>query len=243
MIQRSVLIAAACALLAFSACKEDTQPNTAATTQVNHGVPGDLNSAAHDIHYEPPTPGDALTLLKDGNKRFLGDSMINTDYHEHIENTKDDQHPHSAILSCMDSRVPPEIVFDQGIGNVFVIRVAGNVEDADVLGSLEFAAKVKKVELILVMGHQNCGAVKGSIDNVKLGNLTQLLDHIKPAIVYSDSSDKARMLEATAKNNVKLTIDLILKNSAVLSDLVKAGSLKIVGAYYHLGTGEVEFLD
>ncbi len=242
MLQRSILVATACAMLIFAACKENTQPTTTAAP-TNHGVPGDLNSAAHDIHYEPPTPADALTLLKEGNKRFLGDSMINTDYHEHIENTKDDQHPHSAILSCMDSRVPPEIVFDQGIGNVFVIRVAGNVEDADVLGSLEFAAKVKKVELILVMGHQNCGAVKGSIDNVKLGNLTQLLDHIKPAIALKDSADKAKMLETTAKNNVKLTIDLILKNSAVLSDLVKEGKLKLVGAYYHLGTGEVEFLD
>ena len=237
------LIPIALAVLTLGACKEGTPADTAANTPANKpAVHSDLNSSAHDIHYEPPTPVDALALLKEGNNRFLGDSMVNTDYHEHLENTKDDQHPHSAILSCMDSRVPPEIVFDQGIGNVFVVRVAGNVEDADVLGSLEYAAKVKKVELILVMGHQNCGAVKGSIDDVKMGNLTQLLAQIKPAIVR-DSTNAARMMEETVKNNVRLTMKLILKNSPILSELVAQNKLKIEGAYYHLGTGAVDFFD
>jgi carbonic anhydrase len=192
-----------------------------------------------NTHYNVETPSKALELLKEGNKRFLSGDMINTDYEEHVEANKDDQHPHSAILSCMDSRVPPEIVFDQGIGNVFVIRVAGNIDDSDVLGSLEYAVKIKKVELILVMGHQNCGAVKGSIDDVKLGNLTQLLQHIKPAITGSGPT----MLEETAKKNVRLTTADILEKSEVIREIARENKVRIVGAYYHLGTGEVEFLE
>lgn len=186
-------------------------------------------------------PAIALNLLKEGNKRFLDGDMVNTDYEEHIEATQNDQHPHTVILSCMDSRVPPEIVFDQGIGNVFVIRVAGNIEDTDILGSLEYAVKVKKVSLILVMGHQNCGAVKGSIDDVQMGNLTHLLHHIKPAI--TNETDKAKMLEETAKQNVRMTIADILKNSPIIAEIAKEGKVKLVGGYYHLGTGEVEFLE
>lgn len=192
-----------------------------------------------NTHYNPEKPTDALTLLKEGNKRFLAGEMINTDYEEHIENTKDDQHPHSVILSCMDSRVPPEIVFDQGIGNVFVIRVAGNIDDSDILGSLEYAVKVKKVELILVMGHQNCGAVKGSIDNVKMGNLTHLLEHIKPAI---DSNAKDKVDDAVRKN-IRITMNDILAHSHVIREQAQQNKVKIEGAYYHLGTGEVEFMD
>jgi carbonic anhydrase len=195
-----------------------------------------------NTHYDAKTPAIALNLLKEGNKRFLDGEMINTDYEEHIEATKSDQHPHSVILSCMDSRVPPEIVFDQGIGNVFVIRVAGNIEDADILGSLEYAVKVKKVELIVVMGHQACGAVKGSIDNVQLGNLTQLLNHIKPAIT-GNPANMEDMMKETVRKNVQLTMAGILERSEVLRNVAKEGRLKIVGAYYHIGTGQVEFME
>ena len=188
------------------------------------------------------TPDDALAEMKTGNQRFLSEKFINTDYKNQIENTKADQHPHTLILSCLDSRIPPEIIFDQGIGNIFVARVAGNVEDANILGSMEFATKVKGTKLIIVMGHNRCGAVKGAIDNAELGNLTQLVNQIKPAIV-SDTINADRMLNESAKNNVKMTIDDILKSSTVISDLVKENKVKIVGAYYDLTTGQVTFLE
>ncbi len=188
------------------------------------------------------TPDDALEELKNGNQRFIDDKLINTDYKEQIELTKSDQHPHSLILSCLDSRVPPEIIFDQGIGNVFVARVAGNVEDANILGSMEFATKVKGTKLIVVMGHNHCGAVNGAINNAVLGNLTQLVDQIKPAIT-GDKTKADLRLDATAKNNVKMTIADILKASPVISDLVKESKLKIVGAYYDITSGRVTFMD
>ena len=188
------------------------------------------------------TPNDALTELKSGNKRFVDGRLINTNYKEQIENTKSDQHPHSLILSCLDSRVPPEIIFDQGIGNIFVARVAGNIEDPNILGSMEFATKVKGTKLIVVMGHNKCGAVKGAIDNAELGNLTQLVNQIKPAIT-GDKSNTDLMLDETAKTNVKMTINDILKNSPVINELVKAGSVKILGAFYDLTSGKVSFIE
>ena len=168
--------------------------------------------------------------------------MTNINYHEQIELTKSDQHPHSLILSCLDSRIPPEIIFDQGIGNIFVARVAGNVEDPNILGSMEFATKIKGTKLIVVMGHNKCGAVKGAVDNAELGNLTQLVNQIKPAIT-GDKSNPDIMLDETAKNNVRMTITDILKESSVLSDLVNNGSVKIVGAFYDISSGKVSFTE
>ena len=188
------------------------------------------------------TPDDALNELKKGNTRFVDGKLENTDYKEQVQATKDDQHPHSVILSCLDSRVPPEIVFDQGFGNIFVARVAGNIEDDNVLGSMEFATKLKGSKLIVVMGHNKCGAVKGAVDNAELGNLTQLVNQIKPAIT-GDKSNPDKMLDETSKNNVKLQIESILKHSDVISALVKEGKVKIVGAYYDLNTGKVEFMN
>jgi carbonic anhydrase len=188
------------------------------------------------------TPDDALAELKKGNQRFMAGRMINTNYKEEIENTKADQHPHSLILSCLDSRIPPEIIFDQGIGNIFVARVAGNVEDPNILGSMEFATKVKGTKLIVVMGHNKCGAVKGAIDNADLGNLTQLVEQIKPAIT-GDKSNPDLMLTESAKKNVELTVADILKESPVINELVKQGTVKIVGAFYDITTGKVSFVD
>ncbi len=188
------------------------------------------------------TPDDALAELKNGNQRFIDDKPTNTNYKEQIELTKSDQHPHSLILSCLDSRIPPEIIFDQGIGNMFVARVAGNVEDPNILGSMEFATKVKGTKLIVVMGHNHCGAVKGAVDNAELGNLTQLVNQIKPAI-KGDLSNHVLMVDETAKNNVKMTIADILKKSTVIAELVANGSVKIVGAYYDLTSGKVSFIE
>lgn len=225
----TVLIAAGM----FSLCAQAEKPSNSlkssdAAVEVKHPI---IN-----------TPDDAFAELKNGNQRFLDGKQINTNYKQAIEETKDDQHPHSLILSCLDSRIPPEIIFDQGIGNVFVARVAGNIEDPNILGSMEFATKVKGTKLIVVMGHNKCGAVKGAIDNAELGNLTQLVTQIKPAIT-GDKKDMDSMLNETAEKNVELTISDILKQSTVINDLVKEGKVKIVGAFYDLTTGKVIFID
>lgn len=185
---------------------------------------------------------EALSEMKSGNQRFLDGKPINTNYKNQIEETKNDQHPHTLILSCLDSRIPPEIIFDQGIGNIFVARVAGNIEEPNILGSMEFATKVKGTKLIIVMGHNKCGAVKGAIDDAELGNLTQLVAQIKPAIV-GDTTNMENMLNETSKQNVKMTIADILKLSPVISELVKENKVKIAGAFYDITTGKVIFLD
>lgn len=194
----------------------------------------------HDPH-AVQTPDEAILELKNGNKRFLQNKPINTDYKNQIEHTKSDQHPHSLILSCLDSRIPPEIIFDQGIGNIFVARNAGNIEDQNILGSMEFATKVKGTKLIVVMGHNHCGAVKGAVDDVELGHLTQLVNQIKPAIVQNE--DKKLMLDETSKNSVKRTINDILRMSPVIEELVKKNQVKIVGAYYNIENGKVIFFE
>jgi carbonic anhydrase len=222
------------AALLFTACAGDTKNRDNATEK-----PGENTAVSHP---SINTPEDALAELTNGNRRFMEGKLINTNYQEEIEATKTDQHPHSLILSCLDSRIPPEIIFDQGIGRLFVARVAGNVEDPNILGSMEFAAKIKGTKLIVVMGHNRCGAVKGAIDNAELGNLTQLVSQIKPAIT-GETSDPDGMLTETAKKNVQLTITDILNQSVVLNELVKEGQLKIVGAIYDITTGKVSFLD
>jgi carbonic anhydrase len=198
--------------------------------------------AQHPVKTEINTPDEAIAELKAGNQRFVEGKLINTDYANQIEHTKADQHPHTAILGCLDSRVPPEIIFDQGIGNLFVARVAGNVEDQNIVGSMEFATKLKGTKLIVVLGHNHCGAVAGAVGNAELGNLTQLVNQIKPAIT-GDESNKESMLDETSRNNVKLTIRDILDQSPIISELVKEEKVKIVGAYYDLETGKVVFLD
>lgn len=206
-------------------------------THKTHASSSNSKHEAHTIH----TPDEAILELKDGNNRFLQNKPINTDYKSQIDHTKSDQHPHSLILSCLDSRIPPEIIFDQGIGNIFVARNAGNIEDQNILGSMEFATKVKGTKLIVVMGHNHCGAVKGAVDDVELGHLTQLVNQIKPAIVQNE--DKKLMLDETSKNSVKRTINDILKLSPVIEELVKKNQVKIVGAYYNLENGKVTFFD
>jgi carbonic anhydrase len=226
----SVIIGAILLFASFAQAQKkpgESVENQISKTEVNHTV---INS-----------PDDALMELKKGNQRFMEGQLINTNYREEIEATRNDQHPHSVILSCLDSRIPPEIIFDQGIGNIFVARVAGNIEDPNVLGSMEFATKVKGTKLIVVMGHNKCGAVKGAIDHAELGNLTQLVEQIKPAIT-GNKSEMDLMMNETAKKNVELTIADILRESPVINELVKQGAVKIVGAFYDLTSGKVIFI-
>jgi carbonic anhydrase len=194
------------------------------------------------------TPAQIVDELKKGNVRFRAGKRASHDYLAQKRATAAGQYPAAVILGCIDSRVPAEIVFDTGIGDTFIGRVAGNVVNDDLLGSMEFACAVAGSKVILVLGHTACGAVKGAIDDVVLGNLTGLLARIKPAIPATKyegekSSKNAAYVDAVASTNVTLSVADIRRRSPVLEDLEKKGSLKIVGAMYDLATGTATFLD
>ena len=193
------------------------------------------------------TPDQIIALMKQGNERFRKRDEQTPDYIAQQRATANDQHPAAVILSCIDSRAPAEIIMDLGIGDVFNSRVAGNISNDDILGSMEFACKAAGAKVVLVMGHTSCGAVKGAIDGVRLGNLTGLLAKIHPAVEATAfkgdrSSKNLAFVDAVAVRNVELTIDSIRANSPVLCDLESAKAIKIVGASYNLETGEVNFL-
>lgn len=195
------------------------------------------------------TPDEAIQALKDGNLRFVSGDVLNQDFKAQIDATAGGQQPFAGILSCLDSRVPPEIVFDQGIGDVFVGRVAGNIEDTNMIGSFEFAGELVGVKLLVVMGHTSCGAVAGACAGAELGNLTALLDDIQPAVelVKADLDEGAEMcatehVNHMAEANVRKTIDDIRSASPVLVELEEEGKLKIVGAMYDISNGVVTWL-
>jgi carbonic anhydrase len=192
------------------------------------------------------TPDDIITLMKQGNERFRQGKESPHDYLAQQKETAKGQYPAAVILSCIDSRAPAETIMDLGIGDCFNARVAGNIANDDILGSMEFACKVAGAKVVLVMGHTACGAIKGAIDNVKLGNLTGLLAKIRPAVdatMYSgDRSGKNYdFVDKVARKNVELTMDGIRQHSSVLADLERANSVKIAGSMYNLETGQVEF--
>ncbi|MEO1246912.1 MAG: carbonic anhydrase family protein [Pseudomonadota bacterium] len=194
------------------------------------------------------TPDEALAALKAGNERFTSGNTLNQDFAKQIEKTGGGQQPYATILSCLDSRIPPEIVFDQGIGDVFVGRVAGNIEDIHMLGSFEFATAAVGTKLLVVMGHTSCGAVGGACQNVKLGNLTHLLTEIRPAVELVQTEHPnadvcaAKHIDQVSEENVRLTVRDIREKSEVIAGLEKEGKLKVVGAMYDITTGEVTFL-
>ena len=194
------------------------------------------------------TPDEAIAALKAGNERFLSGNMINQDFGKQIEKTSGGQNPYATVLSCLDSRIPTEIVFDQGIGDIFVGRVAGNVEDINMVGSFEFAAALKGVKAIVIMGHTACGAVGGACQNAKLGNLTLLLDEIQPAVELvkaqhpNENVCDAPLVDDISEANVVKTIKDIRAKSPVIEQLEKEGKVKLVGAMYDITTGKVRFL-
>lgn len=193
------------------------------------------------------TPDEIIALMKQGNERFRRGGTPTPNYIAQQKATANDQHPVAVILSCIDSRAPAEVIMDFGIGDIFNSRVAGNISNDDILGSMEFACKVAGAKVVLVMGHTSCGAIKGAIDGVKLGNLTGLLAKIRPAVEATAfkgdrSSKNLAFVDTVAVKNVELTIDSIRVNSAVLRDLESMQAIKIAGAMYNLETGKVEFL-
>ncbi|HAY35055.1 MAG TPA: carbonic anhydrase family protein [Ignavibacteria bacterium] len=198
---------------------------------------------------ESLTPELALEFLKEGNQRFINNIKVNRNLLQQVNETSSNQFPFAAILSCIDSRTSAELIFDQGLGDIFSIRIAGNILNNDILGSMEFACKKVGSKLIVVLGHTNCGAIIGACDDVKLGHLTSLIDKIKPAIeseteTKSERNGKNRnFTENVTINNVRLTVEGIRKRSGILSELEKENKIKIVGGIYDVETGKVTFLD
>jgi carbonic anhydrase len=190
----------------------------------------------------------ALARLKDGNARFLAGQTIHCDPRTEVRDTANGQAPFAAILGCMDSRVAPELVFDQRLGDLFVVRVAGNFVNVDILGSLEYATQVVGAKLVVVLGHTECGAVKGAIDDVKLGNLTATLANIRPAVLeISDAggertSKNKSFVQSVADQNAKDAARMLTSRSEVMASLVKDNKLKIVSAMHDVATGKVHWL-
>jgi len=195
------------------------------------------------------TPERVMELLKEGNKRFVNGEVTLRNHKEQIRRAASNQFPKAIVLSCVDSRVPVEDVFDRGIGDMFVARVAGNFVNTDILGSMEFACKVSGAKLILVLGHEYCGAVKGAIDAVELGNITLMLEKIKPAVnSFIDydrekASSNAEFVHMVAEKNVQLNIARIRQESPILQAMEVTGEIKIVGAMYNMETGLVNFME
>jgi carbonic anhydrase len=195
------------------------------------------------------TPSMALDLLKDGNKRFINNLKINRNLLQQANETSDGQHPFAVILSCIDSRTSAELIFDQGLGDVFSVRIAGNVVNEDILGSMEFGCKVAGAKIIVVLGHTKCGAVKGACDNVELGNLTGLIHKIKPAVqqecstIENRNSSNVVFVENVAELNVGLSVKNILLYSPIIAEMVKNGEIGIVGGVHDIATGEVKFFE
>lgn len=192
------------------------------------------------------TCAQAIQLLLDGNKRFLDNRPINRDLHAQVKETSTGQYPFAAVLSCIDSRIPTEVIFDQGIGDIFNARVAGNFVNEDILGSLEFACKLAGSKVIVIMGHTSCGAVKGACDDAKLGNLTQMLEKIKPAVnAVKTAEGEARnssnigFVNQVSEKNVSLTIQDLKDKSPVLNQMILNKEIDIIGAMYDVKTGAV----
>jgi len=193
------------------------------------------------------TPTMALELLKEGNKRFVNNLKVNRNLLQQANETSDGQHPFAVILSCIDSRTSAELIFDQGLGDIFSVRIAGNIINEDILGSMEFACKVAGSKIIIVLGHTKCGAVKGACDHVEMGNLTALLTKIRPAVddemttTENRNSNNSEFVEKVATINVKRTVQSIMQRSPILKEMIGRGEIGLVGGTHDITTGEVTF--
>lgn len=206
-----------------------------------------VNEVLSQAQRDALSPDDVLQIFKEGNQRFVSNELTARDHSEKVRKSATGQFPKAVVLSCLDSRVPVEDVFDRGIGDIFVGRVAGNFSNEDLLGSMEFGCKVAGAKLILVMGHEYCGAVMAAIDDVKLGNITAMLSKIRPAVestVYDGdrTSGNEAFVHEVCESNVRNTINQIRTNSPILKEMEDKGEIKIVGAVYNMTTGVVEFI-
>lgn len=198
---------------------------------------------------EEITPTVALHLLQEGNKRFISNLKINRNLLQQANETSDGQHPFAIILSCIDSRTSVELIFDQGLGDVFSARIAGTIINEDILGSMEFACKVAGAKIIVILGHSKCGAIKGACDHVEMGNLTALLSKILTAVnaekttVENRTSSNDAFVEKVTEINIERTVHAVMERSPILKELIEKGECGIVGGNHDIATGEVMFYD
>jgi carbonic anhydrase len=195
------------------------------------------------------SPNMALQILKEGNQRFVKNLKFNRNLLQQVNETRDGQWPFAVVLSCIDSRTSAELIFDQGLGDIFSVRIAGNIANEDILGSMEFACKVAGSKMIMVLGHTKCGAVKGACDHVEMGNLTTLLSKLQPAVAAEKftladrNSKNSDFVENVANLNVHLTVKEILQRSPILKEMIENGEVGICGAMYNVETGVVDFYE
>ena len=216
-------------------------------TQTQEPIVGVVEDVLTQEEQDALTPDMVIQSLKEGNERFMRNDLTARDHSAQVRKSVQAQFPKAIVLSCVDSRVPVEDVFDRGIGDVFVARVAGNFVNEDILGSMEFATKVSGSKLVLVLGHEHCGAVKAAVDDVKLGNITPMLKKIRPAVEsveYSGerNSKNKEFVQMVNKSNVRNTIAKIKADSPILKEMEERGEIKIVGAVYDMDDGSVDFL-
>lgn len=245
----NILITVILSLTIFSCNQGPKTQNSGTSLSITEENKQVISHVMTKEQQEALTPDQVLQDLTEGNRRFNAGNSIPRDLSAQARISAPGQFPKAVVLSCLDSRVPVEDVFDQGLGDIFVARVAGNFVNQDFLGSLEFACKVAGAKLILVMGHQHCGAIKGAIDDVKLGNITSMLSNIKPAVKMSrgftgeKTSKNNEFVKIVSENNVKYALQQIREKSPILKEMEVKGEIKIVGAFYSLTDGTIEYIE
>ena len=245
---RIKILAVALTATVIVACNNQSEQKTAESpVEVEEKVKPLVQEVLTQEQRDALTPDEVIKSLKEGNERFVNNDLTARDHSAQVRKSATGQFPKAVVLSCLDSRVPVEDVFDGGIGDIFVGRVAGNFVNEDLLGSMEFGCKVAGAKVILVLGHEHCGAVKSAIDDVKLGNITAMLSKIRPAVekvTYEGdrTSGNPEFVHQVCESNVKNTIEQIRQNSPILKEMEDSGQIKIVGAVYDMDTGEVTFL-
>jgi len=244
-IKNNIFLSIIISLTIFAAActAQDTESEESSSVELSDDVISQEDQAAL-------TPEEILQGLKDGNERFMNNNLTPRDYPAQVRATTDGQYPEAVVIACIDSRVPVENIFDKGVGDIFVARVAGNFVNEDILGSTEFATAVAGSKVVVVMGHEHCGAVKSAIDDVEMGNITALLSNIKPAVERAEesyegdqSSSNDEYVTEVVNTNVRYTIEQMREQSSIISELERNGDVVIAGAFYDLDTGEVVFLD
>lgn len=232
----------------FCGCLPVAAGFAATSVFAQQASPGSVCEPFSKERQQAKTPETALERLREGHERFLAGKTINCDLMSQVRATASGQAPFAAIVGCIDSRVPVELVFDQRIGDVFVVRIAGNFVNTDIIGSLEFATKIAGAKLIMILGHSDCGAIKGAVDNVRLGNLSATLANIAPAVLAvtdvegARSSKNARLVQAVAEMNVRMAARSLVERSAILHDMVEKKEIAIASGMHDLATGKVSFL-
>ena len=235
-------------MLVINACNQDKVENSNLTKKLKPAIKEVVTDVLTKKQQDALTPDSVIKTLKEGNKRFVNNDLTERNHSVQVRKSTFAQYPKAIVLSCVDSRVPVEDVFDRGIGDLFVARVAGNFVNEDILGSMEFACKVSGSKLVLVLGHEHCGAIKAAVDDVKLGNITPMLQKIKPAVKLVKyeglrTSKNQEFVHMASESNVNNTVNQIRLNSPILKEMEDNGAIKIVGALYDMDNGEVNFIE